>query len=154
MTLYWEAACQFLIIVPNRAANVVQNSHATLFSMDAIKAAVFHSIILLRVAFSVFVQLVLVALIVSKLMHASPIHAITAALVSQCMKQMPCTRVNVRPDVMVAIVKHALAAVQFVVRMVVNVSLIQMVLTIAHVLTATRELFVNNMSEHVLQHHA
>ena len=78
-------------------------------------------------------------------MHASPIHAITAALVSQCMKQMPCTRVNVRPDVMVAIVKHALAAVQFVVRMVVNVSLIQMVLTIAHVLTATRELFVNNV---------
>jgi hypothetical protein len=71
VTLYWEAACQFLIIVPNRVANAVQNSHATLFSMDAIKAAVFHSIILLRVVFSVFVQVVLVALIVSKVSKSS-----------------------------------------------------------------------------------
>ncbi len=84
-------------------------------------------------------------------MLVSPVHAITVALVLQCMKQMPCTHVNVQLDAMVVIVKHVSAAVRFVVKMAVNVSLIRMVLTIVHVLTAIQELFVNNVKKYMIQ---
>ncbi len=76
-------------------------------------------------------------------MLVSPIHVITVALVLQC--TIPCTHVNVQLDVMVVIVKHVSAAVRFAVKMAVNVLLIRTALIIAHVLTAIRELFVNNV---------